>query len=132
MEVDIFDRNVETHSFQTNLYANRHKNNEKFKALQCEIQKFLGIILLSRYHIVSEEQHYWSTLPDVRVEIVAKTMSRNRYLEIKKYMHIADNLKLTPENKMSKISPLYAMTNENLVQFDVFYSLISTDELMVP
>ena len=58
---------------QTNLYANRDKNNEKFKVLECEMQKFLGIILLSGYHTVPEEQQYWSTQPDLRVEIVAKT-----------------------------------------------------------
>ena len=117
---------------QTNLYANRDKNNEKFKVLECEMQKFLGIILLSGYHTVPEEQQYWSTQPDLRVEIVAKTMSRNRYLEIKKYMHFADNLKLTPGNKMSKISPLYDMMNKNLVQFDIFHSLVSIDESIVP
>ena len=89
---------------QTNLYANRDKNNEKFKVLECEMRKFLGIIFLSGYHTVPEEQQYWSTQPDLRVKIVAKTMSRNRHLEIKKYMHFSDNLKLTQGNKMSKIS----------------------------
>ena len=59
-------------------------------------------------------------------------MSRNRYFKIKKYMHFADNLKLTPGNKMSKISPLYDMMNKNLVQFDIFHSLVSIDESMVP
>ena len=117
---------------QTNLYANRDKNNEKFKVLECEMQKFLGVILLSGYHTVPEEQQYWSTQPDLRVEIVAKTMSRNRYLEIKKYMHFADNFKLTPRNKMSKFSPLYDMMNKNLVQFNIFHSLVSIDESMVP
>ena len=108
---------------QTNLYANRDKNNEKFKVLECKMQKFLEIILLSGYHTVPEEQQYWSTQPDLRVEIVAKTMSRNRYLEIKKYMHLADNLKLTPENKMSKISPLYDVIVKilyNLIFFTVW------------
>ena len=57
---------------QTNLYANRDKNNEKFKVLECEMQKFLGIILLSGYHTVPEEQRHWSTQPDLRVEIVVK------------------------------------------------------------
>ena len=37
-------------------------------------------------------------------------------------MHFADNLKLTPGNKMSKILPLYDMMNKNLVQFDIFHS----------
>ena len=47
-------------------------------------------------------------------------------------MHFADNLKLTPGHKMSKISPLYDMMNKNLVQFDIFHSLVSIDESMVP
>ena len=95
------------------------------------MQNFLGIILLSGYHNVPEEQQYWSTQPDLRVEIVAKTKSSNKYLEIKKYMHFADNLKLTPGNKMGKISPIYDVMNKNLVQFVVFHSLISIDESMV-
>ena len=73
------------------------------------MQKILGIILLSR------QQLYWSTLANLRVEIVVKTMNRNRYLEIKKYMHFVNHLKLTPGNKMSKILPLYDMMNKNLV-----------------
>ena len=84
---------------QTNLYANKDKNNKNFKVLEYEMQKFLEIILLSGYHIAPEEQQHWSTQPDLHVKIVAKTMSRNRYLEIKKYMHFADNLQLTPGNK---------------------------------
>ena len=118
--------------FQTNLYANRDKNVEKFIILEHEMEQFLGIILLSGYHIIPQEKLYWSTQPDFRVEIVAKTMSRNRYLEIKKYSHFADNLKLTAGNKMSKISPLYDMMNENLVQFGVFHKLLSIDESMEP
>lgn len=62
----------------------------------------------------------------LHVESVAKTMSRKKYLEIKKYIHFADNLNLTPGNKMSKISPLY-MIIERLVQFDVFHSLLNID-----
>ena len=47
-------------------------------------------------------------------------------------MHFADNLKLTPGNKMSKTSLLYDMMNKHLVQFDVFHSLVSIDESIVP
>ena len=43
-------------------------------------------------------------------------------------MHFADDLKLTPGNKMSKISPLYDITNKNFVQFDIFHSLVSIDQ----
>ena len=47
-------------------------------------------------------------------------------------MPFADDLKLISGNKMSKISPLYDMMNENRVQFDVFHSLVSINESMIP
>ena len=117
---------------QNNPFANRDKNVEKFKVIECEMENFLGIILLSGYHTVPQEQHYWSTQPDLHVEIVAEAMSRNRYLEIKKYLRFADNWNLIHGNKMSKVLPLYEMMNENLIQFGVFHNLLSIDESMVP
>ena len=59
-------------------------------------------------------------------------MSRNRYHEIKKYLHFADNQNLTEGHKMSKITPLYEMLNRNLIQFGIFNKLLSVDESMVP
>ena len=59
-------------------------------------------------------------------------MSRNRYHEIKKYLHFADNQNLTKEDKMSKIAPLYTLLNRNLIQFGIFNKLLSVDESMVP
>ena len=58
-------------------------------------------------------------------------MSRNRYHEIKKYLHFADNQNLT-EDKMSKIVPLYELLNQNLIQVDIFNKLLSVDESIVP
>ena len=42
---------------------------------------FLGIILLSGYHSLTEERDYWSTQPDLGVEVVRETMSKNRFPE---------------------------------------------------
>ena len=49
------------------------------------------------------------------------TIGGNRYHEIKKYLHFADNQRLTEGDKMSEISLLYNMLNFNLVQFGIFY-----------
>ena len=76
---------------QANLYKNRDKNNSNFHVTGEEIRKILGILLLSGYHSLSEEHHYWSRQQDLGVAIVSNTMSRNRYHEIKKYLHFADN-----------------------------------------
>ena len=49
-----------------------------------------------------------------------------------RYLHFADNQRLTEGNKMSTISPLYNMLNFNLVQFGIFLEVLSVDESMVP
>ena len=96
---------------QTNLYKNRDKNNPNFYVTSEEILKILGIILLSEYHSLPEEYHFWSRQQNLGVPIVANTMSGNRYHEIKKYLHFADNQNLTEGDKMSEIAPLYEMLN---------------------
>ena len=46
---------------QTNLYANRDKNNPRFSVKEHEMRTFLGILLISGYHELPQENHYWST-----------------------------------------------------------------------
>ena len=129
----LFTPNILQHIIsETNRYANRDKNQPNFCVSEDEMRQFLGIIFISGYHTVPEESDYWSTQPDLCVPIVQNTMSRNRYLEIKKYIHFADNQNLTKGDKMSKISPLYNMINDNLVRFGIFHKLLSVDESMVP
>ena len=97
-----------------------------------EMRSFLGVLLLTNYHSLPEEHHYWSTQPDLGVPAVYNTLSRNRYHEIKRYLLFAYNQRLTEGDKMSKISPLYNMLNCNLIQFGIFHEVLSVDESMVP
>jgi len=85
-----------------------------------ELSCYLAITL-------SQEQHYWSTQPDRGVPAVYNTMSRNRYFAIKKFIHFADNQNLKEGDKMSKISPLYQMLNNNLIQPGIFHEFLSVD-----
>ena len=87
------------------------------------------LLLLSGYHSLPEEHHYWSRQQDLGVTIVSNTMSRNRYYEIKKYLHFADSQNLTEGDKVSKIAPLYEMLNQNLFQFGIFNKLLSVHDL---
>ena len=117
---------------QTNLYKNRDKNNPNFHVTGKEIRKISGILLLSGYCSLSEEHHYWSRQQDLGVAIVSNTMSRNRYHEIKKYLHFADNQNLTEMDKMNKIVLLYEMLNPDPIQFGIFNKLLCVDESMIP
>ena len=63
-------------------------------------------------------------------------MSRNRYLEIKRYLHLNDNsvLEKVPaddRDRLFKIRPLLEKLNKNFLKFGVFSENLSIDEQMV-
>ena len=90
---------------QTNLYANRDKNNPNFSIDSEEMTRFLGIILVSRFHQLPKENKYWSTKRPLEAPIFPRTMTRNRFKTIKRYLHIADNITLS-NSKVAKIETL--------------------------
>ena len=48
---------------QSVLYASRNKNDANSALTQGELERFLGILLLSDYHTLLGEGDYWSTQP---------------------------------------------------------------------
>lgn len=117
---------------QATMYAHRDKNSPEFRLTVNELRRFIGIVILSGYHALPEEGHYWNTDPDLGVSVVSESMSLKRFLQIKRFMHLADNTALQQGNKVAKVSPLYDKINENLLQFGVFHNKLSIDESMVP
>nr|CAI5841887.1 unnamed protein product [Callosobruchus analis] len=115
---------------QTNLYASQN-NNHVFRVTQEEIKVFLAILLLSGYNRLPRERNYWCLDEDLLVPPVANAMSRNRFQEIKKYLHLADNTKLDKRDKMYKIRPLMNKLNKKLQQFGIFHKDLSIDEAMI-
>ena len=116
---------------QSNLYA-RQKNNVQFSMTVSDVLKLSGIVLLSGYHSLPQQEMYWSQDEDIRVDLVASSMSRNRFRDLKRYIHFADNQSLNQNDKMAKIRPLLDATNSRLIQFGVFAENLSIDEQMLP
>lgn len=116
---------------QTNLYARRDKNMQTFKVDDVEMRKFIGLLIMSGYHHLPSENDYWSTADDMEAPIFAKTMSRDNFRRIKRFLHIADNNKLLP-TKVAKVLPLIDKLRANCQQFGVFHQFLSIDESMVP
>jgi hypothetical protein len=83
------------------------RHSPEFVVDSYETLRFLGILILSGYHTLPEEMHYWSNQPDLGVPIVSKAMSSKRFREIKQYLHIADNMNLEEGHKAAKVLPLY-------------------------
>lgn len=74
---------------------------------------FIGILLLTGYHKLPCERLYWSLDADLSVPSVSNVMSRNRFQDIKKYLHLANNNELDKKDKMAKLRPLMILLNQN-------------------
>ncbi|XP_045101311.1 piggyBac transposable element-derived protein 3-like [Portunus trituberculatus] len=99
-----------------------------------EMKTFIGILLVSGYCCIPRHRLYWQRQPDVYNELIADSMRRDRFDEIMKYFHAADNTKLPKKDKYGKVSPLMEILNGNFLKYgEVFGPInISIDESMIP
>ena len=86
----IFAPLIELILHETNQYVIRDKNKLQFKLTSEELTNFIGLIFLSGYNIRLSERDYWSIDPDLRCDPFCETMSRNRFFEIKSFIHTAE------------------------------------------
>ena len=64
--------------------------------------------------------------------IVASLFTRNRFLNVLQYLHLADKNSLNPSDKFSKVNPLLRMMNESCLENFIPEKNFSTDESVVP
>lgn len=86
---------------------------------------------MSGYHTLARKRLYWSLDDDYKIEVVGNSMSRNRFQEIKSYVHLANNTKLDKNDKMAKVRPLMNLLNIKFRQWGVIHKHLSIDEAMV-
>lgn len=116
---------------ETNRYANQH-NLQLAAITEDEMNKFAGILLFSGYNTLPNQRLYWNTDEDVSSNIVRKTMPRNRFMDIKRSLHMTNNDNLNSDDKVAKVRPLYDLLNKSLMQFKIFHRDLSCDEQMIP
>ena len=114
-------------------YACASKNISDFSFDPAELRVFLGLLLLSGYHKLPSERHYWSEDDDLGLDIVKNAMSRNRYQKLKSLIHFNNN-DLANDNRHDrgfKVRPLISMMNASFQQFGIFCENLSIDEMIV-
>nr|XP_026496431.1 piggyBac transposable element-derived protein 2-like [Vanessa tameamea] len=115
----------------TILYANQN-NRHTFQLDSVDLKKFIGILILSGYHKLPREDLYWSYDEDVGVEMVSRSMPRQRFRDIKKNLHFVNNDEASnTRDKMFKIRPLADILINKFLQWGVMHDNISIDESMV-
>ena len=91
---------------------------------------FVGILLFSGHRPYPRQELYWSLHPNFDCPIIREAMSKNRFMALKKYFHLNNNLEI-PENCMDrcfKIRPLIEKMNKNFLQFGYYSDKYSVDE----
>lgn len=124
---------IERLTKDTVMYAVQH-GNHTFQLSSNEMKVFISILLLSGYNTLPRRRLYWSMEPDVRNELIASSMRRNRFDEIMKHLHAADNTNLDREDKFAKVRPILDILNERFLKYGEVFgpTSISIDESMVP
>lgn len=108
------------------------KHNYNFCLSGDELNCFIGIILLSGYSPLPRRRMYWESNEDTHNILIAKSMRRNRFEEIFRYFHVADNSNLRKGDKMAKIRPLFNLMNKKFLMYAPIEKNISIDESMIP
>lgn len=118
---------------QTCLYASQ-ANFHNFVFSENDLKVFLGVLFYTGYHSMPREDMYWQTYEDTCSPVVANNMSRTRFKEIKRFLHLADNSNLVitdKMDKMAKIKPLAKMLSKKFCQYGYMHEKFSIDETMV-
>ena len=82
----------------------------------------LGVILCHRRVTTGLYNQTWV------VPAVHNVMTKNCCVEIRKYLHLADKQNLQAEDKLRKVSHMYKLLNNQLIQYEVFNELLSIYE----
>ncbi len=101
---------------QTVTYA-LQRGSHSFSLTSDEMRTFIEILLMSGYCCVPRRRLYWQKQPDVYKKLIAGSMRRDRFDEIMKFLHAADNTKLPKNEKYAKVRPLLEILNDNFLKY---------------
>lgn len=82
----------------------RMKGDHKFTMTMDKIKAFLAILLVSGYAELSRQEMYWERREDGHNLLVSAMMTKNEFLECKKYLHLADDDDIDNADKFAESS----------------------------
>ena len=125
-----FDDDMITHiTTQTNLYAGQH--NIRLEMTADELRTVFGGILLSGYSKLPHRRMYWFSSDDVP-SLLNQSIRRNRFDDILKHVHLADNETLNADDRIAKLRPFVSKLQEKFRENNYLDEQLSIDESMIP
>lgn len=78
-----------------------------------EMKNFLGILMIMGVVHVPDIRLHWSKKDLYSNELIKKTMSRDRFLDLLKFWHLCNNENADKNDRLNKIRPLLNKANKN-------------------
>ncbi|KAJ8356882.1 hypothetical protein SKAU_G00196760 [Synaphobranchus kaupii] len=94
-----------------------------------EMEQFIGVCFYMSVHGLPKTRFNWN--PKTRVEMVASTMTVNRWENIRRHLHFADNNQVPGGDKLFKVRPLLNFLNDSFSSIPMD-EMLCVDEQMVP
>ena len=110
----------------------QEKGNHSYKLELHDLKAFIAFLPFSGYVDLPIRPMFWECSGDVHNEATSSMMSRNRFDEIMKYLHLPDNTSFDPHVKFSKVRPLLDTVNKQCFSNYPPEQTISINESMVP
>lgn len=123
---------------QSNLYAEQKNAPTSFRKISTQdIRSYIFVNMMFGIHKIPSYRQYWSKDPLLHVSCIADVMSRNRYEEICRYLHLTDSTKAIPRGQpgfdaLYKLRPLIDCILTASEQYYYPGTALSFDEAMVP
>lgn len=115
----------------TNIYAVQQNTSNWINTTASEMKIFVGIHTMMGILSFPRARMYWEH--EFRINIIADSMSRNRFFELRTHFHVINNEEVSPTNtdKFIKVRPLFDYLKNRFYQLPIERN-ISIDEQMVP
>jgi hypothetical protein len=124
---------LEKITFETNLYA-LQKGKENVALTIPELKIYLGVVIVMTYIKYPRIRQYWSTETGLRMDLIANSISINRFEEIRQYLHFIDSNSIPDDNtdKAIRIRPILNKLHETFHAAVDSEECHSVDEMMIP
>ena len=125
---------------ETNNYAQQVMGDKKFdkwsKVDVVALKALLGFKILMAMNSLPSIDDYWKRDPFLRYSPVANRISRDRFHELSRYLHFADNDKLVPggspgHDRLGKMRPLIDHLASRFAEMYQPHCEVSVDEVMI-
>ena len=115
---------VETNRFAALCLATTHKGDgpvPNWETSADELKAYFGFLILMAMNRLPEVHDYWSTSENFHYFPVASRISRNRFMEIQRYLHFVDNATIVPRgepgyDRLAKVRPIITAVKQTFLE----------------